>query len=253
MVVFVGTERTGVTRRHLDWEGCFNIRDLGGLPAREGRSTAFGVFYRGDSVCRLTGRGRRSVIEDGVRTIVDLRRIEELEKQPNPFANVPEQVRFLHLPFNDAEIEERIRAMPTGAERYRAMLDHGIGRIGRIMSALAEAERAVLFHCFGGRDRTGMVAAILLSLVGVPRAEIVRDYVLTDERMAPLYDEWRRAEMDDQRRARFDQAIGEGAEPIEAALDHIAERYGGVDPYLSAADVTVERIATLREALRGRS
>jgi protein-tyrosine phosphatase len=238
----------GADRRHLEWEGCFNIRDLGGLPTREGRVTAYGVFLRGDSVCRLTDRGRRSLLADGVRTIVDLRRIEELEKEPNPFANVPEQVRYLHLPFNDAEIEERIRAMTTGAERYRGMLDHGRERIGRIMSALAEADRAVLFHCYGGRDRTGMVAALLLGLAGVPRDEIVRDYVLTDDRMAPLYDEWR-AEMDEQRRARFDRAIGEAAEPIEAALRHIDDSYGGAGSYLVAAGVPRDWIATLRVAL----
>lgn len=246
------TDRPSGSRRHFEWEGCFNIRDLGGLPTRDGRVTAYGVFLRGDSVCRLTDRGRRSLLADGVRTIVDLRRTLELEREPNPFANLPDQVRYLNLPFNDAAIEERIRAMPTGGERYRAMLDDGTERIGRIMGALAAADRTVLFHCYGGRDRTGMVAAALLRLAGVPCEEIVRDYVLTDERMAPVYDEWR-AEMDEQRRARFDRAIGEAGQPIEAALRHLDDRYGGVEAYLRAAGVPRDRIATLREALLPRT
>jgi protein-tyrosine phosphatase len=237
-----------VTERHLVWEGCYNIRDLGGLPTRDGRTTASGVFLRGDSVCRLTDRGRASLLADGVRTIVDLRRVEELEKDPNPFANVPEQVRYLHLPFNDRASEERIREMPTGAERYRSLLDAGRERVAAIVTALARAERAVLFHCYGGRDRTGMIAAILLRVAGVPDDEIVRDYVVTDERMEPLYAQWR-TEMDDARRARFDRAIGEASAPIRAALDHFDERYGGVEPYLAGGGVTSEEIAALRKAL----
>jgi protein-tyrosine phosphatase len=237
-----------VTERHVIWEGCYNIRDLGGLPTSDGRTTTSGVFLRGDSICRLTDRGRASLLADGVRTIVDLRRDAELQRDPNPFANVPEQVAYLHLPFNDAAIEERIRAMPTSADRYRAMLDEGRDRITAIMTALARAERAVLFHCYGGRDRTGMVAAILLRLASVPDDEIVRDYVMTDERMEPLYGKWR-AEMDEERRARFDGLIAEASAPIEAALDHLDKRYGGVEPYLAGGGVANEEIAGLRTAL----
>lgn len=237
-----------MTGRHLEWEGCYNIRDLGGLPTRDGRTTAPGAFLRGDSVCRLTDRGRRSVLEDGVRTIVDLRRIEELDRDPNPFANVPDGIDFLHLPFNDRANEDRIRTMPTGAERYRAMLDDGRERICAIMTALAGAERAVLFHCYGGRDRTGVVAAMLLRLGGVADDEIVRDYVITDERMRPVYEGWR-AEMDEERRARFDRAIAEEGAPIEAALRHLDDRYGGVEPYLLGAGVPADAIVALTDAL----
>lgn len=205
---------------------------------------------RGDSVCRLTDRGRRSLLEDGVRTIVDLRGPQELQRDPNPFANVPEQVRYVDLPFNDAATSKLIQGMPTGAERYRTMLDEDRSRIAAIMTALARAERAVLFHCYGGRDRTGMVAAMLLRLAGVPDAEIVLDYVATDERMAPRYDEWR-TEMDEQRRARFDRAIAEAAVPIEAALRHLDERHGGVEGYLVASGVAREDLAALRSALIG--
>ncbi|MGH2451148.1 MAG: tyrosine-protein phosphatase [Candidatus Limnocylindria bacterium] len=233
---------------HHDWEGCFNIRDLGGLPTRGGRATAHSAFLRGDSVCRLTDRGRQAVREDGVRTIVDLRRASELQRDPNPFANVPEEIAFLHLPFSDDAIEARVRDIPTGAERYRVMLDDGRQRVARIMTALATAERAVLFHCYVGRDRTGMVAAMLLRLAGVPDEEIVRDYVLTDERMAPLYEEWR-TEMDDERRARFDRAIAEEGAPIEAALRHLDDRYGGVEAYLLGGGVSADSIVALTEAL----
>lgn len=239
-------------RRHFDWEGCYNIRDLGGLPTAAGRTTAHGVFLRGDSVCRLTERGRCSLLADGVRTIVDLRRTEELEREPNPFANVPQEVRFLHLPFQDEAIEARIKTMPTGAARYRTMLDDGRELIANVMNALARAERAVLFHCYGGRDRTGIVAAMLLRLAGVPDDEIVHDYVLTDERMEPLYADWR-AEMNDERRGRFDRAIAEASEPIEAALRHLDDRYGGVEAYLVGGGVPPDHVAALREALVGGS
>jgi protein-tyrosine phosphatase len=128
------------------------------------------------------------------------------------------------------------------------MLDDGRARIAAVMTALARAERAVLFHCYGGRDRTGMVAAMLLRLAGVPDDEIVRDYVVTDERMEPLYEQWR-TEMEEARRARFDGAIAEASAPIEAALHHFDERYGGVEPYLRAGGVTDDDVARLHEAL----
>lgn len=236
--------------RHLEWEGCYNLRELGGLPTRDGGRTAYGVFVRGDSVCRLTDRGRRDLLEYGIRTVVDLRSDRELEREPNPFAGLPRALTYVHRPMNDPATDTSIGHLPTGADRYRSIVDASGERITQIAHALAEAEGAVLFHCFGGRDRTGIVSAILLRLAGVPDDVIVADYEVTDERMQPLYEEWR-AEMDAARRERFDRAIAEAGEPIRAALEHFDERYGGVERYLRRHGALPFDIDRLRSRLLG--
>src|SRR2546422_6109879 len=101
-------------------------------------------------MCELTERGRGQVVADGVNTIIDLRNDAEVEAEPNPFAGV-EDVTYLHLPFNDVLIEERLRQIASPPKRYVAMVDANGERIAAIIEALATARPAVLFHCLGGR------------------------------------------------------------------------------------------------------
>lgn len=179
-----------VDRRHLEWVGALNARDLGGLPTADGRRTRYGVLFRSDSTCGLTGRGRRDLLDHGVRTVVDLRRKDELEEDRNPFAAM-DGVEYRHRPFNDTAVEERIREIASPADRYRLMIDVGGERIARIFEVLASAPRAVLFHCLSGRDRTGMVAALALSLAGVAGEQVETDYLLSDARLERRYETWR--------------------------------------------------------------
>jgi protein-tyrosine phosphatase len=221
---------TAVGRRHFDWEGCFNARDLGGLPTADGHTTRHGVFLRGDTLCDLTEDGRRSLLEDGVRTVVDLRSDDELAREPNPFATI-DGVRYEHRPLNDPGVTSRISAIEDQTERYRVMLDGNGQRVAAILNVIATSPRAVLFHCFAGRDRTGIVAAILLRLAGVPDDAIVQDYALSDERLEKRYDEWskRWTEAD---KARIERSIVEAETTIRGTLGHLDEKYGGVEPYL---------------------
>lgn len=236
-------------RRHFDWEGCFNARDLGGLPIGSGGTTRHGVFVRGDTLCDLTQDGRRSLLEDGVRTIVDLRSADELAREPNPFADI-EGIRYVHRPLNDPGITARISAIDDPTERYRVMLDGNGARIAAIVEVLATAPRIVLFHCFAGRDRTGIVAAILLRIAGVPDDEIVRDFALSDERLERRYGEWReRYEWSDIDKARIERSIVEAEPTIQGTLDHLDAKYGGVEPYLTKHGLERGLIDGLREDL----
>ena len=111
--------------RHLDWDGCLNLRDLGGLPTEGGGTTAFGAFVRGDTLCGLSEDGRGSVVGYGIRTVIDLRSPEELTAEPNPFATMPEVVSYVHRPLNDPATEARLSVTETGADRYVAMIEAG--------------------------------------------------------------------------------------------------------------------------------
>jgi protein-tyrosine phosphatase len=187
---------------------------------------------RGDSLCQLTDRGQVSAREYGIRTVVDLRSKRELERDPNPFAGLPHEIAYRHRPLNDPSTEERIAALPKAAERYVVMIDAGGERIAQVLRAMAGAPvGGVLFHCYAGRDRTGIVAAILLRLAGVADEAIVKDFEATDERMQPRYDRWR-AEFTPERRAGFESALAERGDPILAVLGHLDRAYGGVDAYL---------------------
>lgn len=240
---------TAVERRHFDWEGCFNARDLGGLPTGDGRITRHGVFLRGDTLCELTDDGRRSLLEDGVRTVVDLRSTDELEREPNPFASI-EGVRYEHRPLNDPGVTSRISAIEDPTERYRVMLDENGQRIAAIMNVIATSPRAVLFHCFAGRDRTGIVAAMLLRLAGVPDEAIAADYAISDERLTTRYDQWR-TRLNDVQRARMDQSIVEADATIRGTLDHLDDRYGGVEAYLLQHGIDPAAIGRLKRDLLG--
>ncbi len=224
----------GRRSRHLDWDGCLNLRDLGGLPTEDGRTTAWGAFVRGDTLCGLSEAGRGSAVGYGIRTVVDLRSPEELAREPNPFAALPDVVSYLHHPLNDPATEARLSVTGTGAERYVTMIEAGGVRLARIFSAFATAPAGgIVFHCFAGRDRTGIVAALLLRLAGVSVDEIVLDYEITDGRLRARYDQWLTT-LEGTPRARFLSSLEERGHPIRGTVAHLEERYRTVGAYLEA-------------------
>jgi protein tyrosine/serine phosphatase len=177
--------------RHLDWSGCFNARDLGGLRTEDGRSIRWGAAVRSDALNALDDAGWRALTAHGIRTIVDLRNdsergTDELER--------PEEVTTLHLPIDKIEDRAFWDYWSSGWQfgtplYYQPHVARFPERSARVLSALAHAPPGgVLFHCVGGRDRTGMVALLLLALLGVRPAEIAADYALSRERLAPLYE-----------------------------------------------------------------
>lgn len=222
----------GHRSRHLDWEGCLNLRDLGGLPTGGGRTTQWGAFVRGDTLCGLSDAGRGSVAGYGIRTVVDLRSHEEATREPNPFAALPDVMSYLHHPLNDPATEARLSVTETGADRYIAMVEAGGARLAKIFAAFASAPSGgILFHCFAGRDRTGIVAALLLNLAGVGIAAIVDDYEVTDGRLRARYDQWL-TKLEGLPRKRFLSSLEERGHPIRRTLAHVADRHGSVGAYL---------------------
>ncbi len=176
--------------RHLDWEGCFNVRDLGGLRKIDGRETRRGRLVRANRLDRLTAAGWAAVSAHGVRTVIDLRNDDELGVDVAPR---PSSVRTIHLPLDGSEDREFWDIWGSGPQfgtplYYRPHLDRFPDRSAAVISVIARAEPgAVAFHCGGGRDRAGQVAMLLLALVGVVPEEIAADYALSAERLRPDY------------------------------------------------------------------
>jgi protein tyrosine/serine phosphatase len=172
--------------RHLDWDGCFNVRDLGGHRTVDGRETRWGAVVRSDSPTRLTEAGWASLRAHGVRTIVDLRHDSERADEQRSTGAI-DAVAVSILDFEDAAFWRRLEQIRDTGAFYRAVLEEYPDRFAAAATAIAWAPAGgVLVHCAVGRDRTGLLSALLLSLVGVPAEEIAADYGASSSRLAPL-------------------------------------------------------------------
>ncbi len=175
--------------RHLDWQGCYNTRDLGGLPTVGGGRTATGAVIRSDAVSRLTAKGWSALWASGVRTVVDLR--NEDERGPDA-APRPTGLTTLRIPLAPGRRSAPQSPWSSGKQGtplyYPRFLEHFPQRTAQVVRAVARAEPGgVVLHCVAGRDRTGLVSLLLLALAGVAPADIAADYELSTERLTALY------------------------------------------------------------------
>lgn len=178
--------------RHLDWNGCVNCRDLGGLPTTKGQQTRWGALVRSDSLSKLTGDGWAALVEHGVRTVIDLRNEDERNGDASPR---PAALTTVEIPLDVTEDREFWAEWGTGPQfgtplYYGPHLRRFPHRNAAVISAVANAgPGGVAFHCVTGRDRAGQVAMLLLALAGVRLHEITADYTLSIERLKASYEE----------------------------------------------------------------
>jgi protein-tyrosine phosphatase len=237
--------------RLLDWEGGLNARDLGGYATKDGRETRWGAVVRSAALGSLTEAGRAALADYGVRTIVDLRLPGELDRAPNPFAEPGDHgIAYTNVSFIDPAAAPP-EAVGTLAEDYLRMLDRYRGGVADVMAAVAGApEGGVLIHCAAGKDRTGLIAALLLGLVGVPAATIADDYALTAELLRPRELEW--LEHGPGERAEREAMVARFAPTAEVMLEvlgNLTERHGGVEPYLLETGLSPGDLERLRDRL----
>lgn len=180
----------GHEARHLAWEGCFNVRDLGGLPARGGRVIQRGALVRSDAVGRLTATGWEALAAYGVRTIVDLRNDDEMVADAAPR---PRDIATVRSPLDGIEHRDfwdgwtGSPAFGTPAY-YRPFLERFPDRAAHALAAIARARPGgVVVHCSVGRDRAGLVTLLALALAGVDAEVIAADHALSAERLRPLW------------------------------------------------------------------
>jgi len=171
--------------RRVPFEGVTNFRDLGGYRTVEGRRTRWGMVFRADALNGLTSADLTAYDQLGLRVVYDLRGDVERAAFPNPMSSI--QVPLLARVHELAAEEPVDRTGMTAREGeellrdlYVGMLDHAGPLIGRVLTGLADPDGVpTVFHCAGGKDRTGITAAVLLELLGVSRADALDDYELT--------------------------------------------------------------------------
>lgn len=237
-------------QRHLHWQGCFNIRDLGMLPLMDGGTTNWKAFIRADNPGNLTEEGQKNLLDYGVRTIIDLRMPQEAEKSPSHVGRL--QYLDYHLcPLErfTPEVSALISKVQNRAEVYCIMLDHYADLFVAVLRVMARAKPGVvLFHCQAGKDRTGIVTALLLSLAGVPDASIAADYAESQICLRPVYlKELALAGSDEKLGFWSKQTVTEDMMLI--VLNHIREQYGDTEKYLLRAGLFSEEIKSLRSRL----
>jgi protein-tyrosine phosphatase len=244
----------------LEWDGCLNVRDLGGLPTADGGRTLLGRVVRSDNVRQLSDAGWRALANHGVTRIVDLRWPEELAgDQPRDVDIDVVHVSVLGGALDEnSEYVEQLDAHLDSVEdvadhfawSYVDFLERFRDRFGQAFGAVADApEGAVVVHCAGGKDRTGLVAAILLRLAGVPREEVAADYAKSEANLAPALRSWIDTIEDDVVRRRREKLAQTPAEGMLRVVEEIEARYGDVASYLRAAGLTDAQIERLRERL----
>jgi protein-tyrosine phosphatase len=226
--------------RDLAWDGCVNVRDLGGLTTPAG-TTALGVFVRADNARKLTPAGWRAASEYGIRTVLDLRSEPECAADPPAHPDFDHRRLSLFDHFDgDAEYRADVLARAASLDNtekhrllYREALDLDAARFAEAVGVLAEADGGVLFHCAGGKDRTGVLAALLLRLVGVAVDDVEADYVASQARL----------------KRGPDAHLHDGSTPphvIDRVLAELEARHGTAATYLLEAGASSEQLERIR-------
>jgi protein-tyrosine phosphatase len=239
--------------RQLPFRFMFNVRDLGGMRTGDGRGVRHRHLFRADGVHRLAGDDLELARSLRLRTVLDLRTDEEIERGRFPVDEYP--VDWHHLPilrriWSEDDLVATDGAARFLADRYLDMLESGAVSLARAVELLAGGAPA-LFHCAAGKDRTGVVAAVVLGLLGVPEDEIADDYHQSAQNMA-AFREWIVTEFPEAASAMTDQPPEYLEAPVEAMvwfLEGVESRHGSMAGLADDLGVPDEAVARLRATL----
>lgn len=243
--------------RRLPVTTLYNARDLGGWPTASGGRTRFGVFVRCARPCGLSAEDLDYLRRYGVRLSLDFRAPSEVALLPSDLAQVDWAV-YRNMPLlNDTaetgrqtDAAAKLRALPEPVDWgdiYVEMTLPGMDWARDCLTLAAESPGTVLFHCFTGKDRAGIFAALLLGLMGVPDEDIIADYCISQVYLMPVY-----------RTMRFRFKPGHAGpdltdgfyrtvpENMQKFLDNISSRWGSITGYARAAGVTEQTLQRLR-------
>ncbi len=253
-----------VAERVFSLEGAVNFRDLGGYMTEDGRRVRWGCVYRSGTLTNLTDGDLDLLTSGEIKLICDLRTDEEVADEPD---RVPDGATYRHIPVRNENAPSRLERLvgmlfkrsqlqQILQDTYtRVTIDENPDVIGDILNAITDkANLPMVIHCAAGKDRTGIVSAILLAVLGVPDETIIADYTLSNH----YYENFREI---------ADRAIGHmnrlgfsadsvypflvaDANTLRVTLNHIRDTYGSIESYLNdKAGVSIEAQGQLRDML----
>lgn len=231
--------------RKLHLSGAVNFRDLGGIVTTDFRLVKRGLVFRSDHLSRLSPDDHAMLQRMQLKLVCDLRSVREQQKAPDLLPS-DGSIRLLSLPvqdkiFDPAMAIERLKAgddswlsMDFLVGLYQRYLDDFGPTWGRVLKLISDDDNLPLvFHCTGGKDRTGICSALLLKILGVQEETILSDHLLSDvcnaERLKPIFARFAALGIDAEKAGYYLQAP---VEPLVALFDHLKEVYGSVENYL---------------------
>jgi protein tyrosine/serine phosphatase len=238
--------------RLVDLAGCFNFRDLGGYHTFDGRRVRWRRIFRSDGLHHLTSADvARLRDEIGLGTVIDLRSTNELRREGRGLLEAQPH-RFHHVPLFEgvtSESKEQAAQMDL-TDRYVLMAEFAHEAIGRVVNLLADATTPAVFHCAAGKDRTGVISAILLGLLGVDDDVIVGDYAATQDNLDAIVE---RLMASEGYKAMLDalppDTMHANPATMEGFLRRMRTKYGDMDGYVRAGGVGDDAVARLRERM----
>ena len=233
--------------RRIDLEGCLNFRDLGGYPTMDGRRVRWRRLFRSDALHGLTSDDVARLRNIGLSTVIDLRSSAELRADGDgPLLR--ERVAHHHVPLFDGEAvkaEER-SAMITLADRYWLLAEYAKAKIARVLAMLADADGPAVYHCAAGKDRTGVISAVVLGILGVPDEVIVADYAATKENLEAIIERLMATKSYASVLSNLPpDTMHAEAETMVVFLERIRTDYGDMRGYAAAAGVAPDALEAL--------
>lgn len=252
--------------RILPLAGAVNFRDIGGYETGDGRVVAWGRLYRSGVLSELQPDDLLYLQNLGIRLVCDLRSAEEVEKRPDRFppANAPD---YIHLPAQNLERLDRLRGLAAiflnrtkleglMDEGYtRIMIDNNAALIGSVLAKLTEPPHfPIVIHCSAGKDRTAIIVALLLTILGVPRQTILADYTLSnvhyDKIKSGIAQEAAALQRFGITADHLQAVILVKAERLQKMFDYVEQKYGTVESYLlQNAGLKPEHLVQIRQNL----
>jgi len=219
----------------------YNTRELGGIRTADGRITRNNLYWRSDVPENPSSEDTEKLLSSGITTVIDLRTYEECGRKPCGFADTA-GIEYLHFPITEGSgVPESLEAVP-----YSYMDIALAENMPQVWRTLAETESGVLYHCTAGKDRTGVISAVILMLCGVDRESIVSDYVLSREynykRLAAFLEA----------HPEIDRNIVLANEKSMNGFIHLfTERFGTVESYFEALGLPAKYAGRIKSKLVG--
>ena len=243
-------EYTVQQEKCLMLESCPNFRDLGGYATGDGGTTQYGRFYRADCLSKLSEADIETLVELDIFTVVDLRHESEIARAANPLAKHPAFTYHNISLVEGAASPDNMDAMPESlAQMYKDLADSAQPKLAEVFRILmGKGEGGAVFHCSAGKDRTGVVAALLLMLAGVSEKQVVDDYAATYPLMQPVF-ESQLAEAAGYGMALPEFLFRSEPENMRQFIAHIKAGYGDAESYFETLGFSHDEIRALKKML----
>lgn len=236
----------------LDLEMAYNVRDLGVYINSRGKKLIRNQLFRADGLHSLTGEDQKKLKEAGITAVIDLRSNQEVELLPCVFCNEADMV-YHRVPLLDRVSSNGLQGgFPDSmADLYIELLENSKDEIAKVLRIIAGyPDKAVVFNCTAGKDRTGVIAMLLLELAGVEEKWIIADYAVSEENIRPLFEK----QKEQLSRAGIEMPeylFASRPQEMEQTIQYLKSEYGSVRRYLESLDLTEDERYAIQLKMEG--